>query len=116
MPVSTRTSRGAVESGFRIHKGSINFEAGATQKLPVKVCGLLFLKNGMSWAGYNLFHVYYNTVNILGKELQGALIPTVTSDKGEVSITNPSSSQQRTMYYVAINISYPQDSNESLLD
>ena len=115
MPVSTRTSRGAVESGFRIHKGSITIGAGATEKLPVKVCGLLFLKNGMSWAGYNLYHIYYNTANLLGKESQEAFIPTVTSNKGEVSITNIASSQ-RTMYYVAINISYPQDSNESLLD
>ena len=66
IPTSTRTTKGMLAPGVRVYTGSITLNAGASCALPHKVAGLLFIKNGYSWSGYNMYHIYRTTVNLLG--------------------------------------------------
>ena len=115
MPLSTRTTKGMLAPGVRVYTGSITLDAGASSALPHKVAGLLFMKNGYSWSGYNMYHIYRTTVNLLGAPDGTNPISAISANGGVVTITN-STSGSRTYRYCIINISDWQDTAEDIVD
>lgn len=115
MPLSTKTSKGLLAPGVRVYSGSIYLSSGESANLPYKVAGLLFVKNGYSWSGYNMYHIYRTTINILGSSGGANPVSAIAANGGIVTITN-NTSGARTYRYCIINISDPQDTSEDIIE
>ena len=115
MPLSTITTKGMLAPGVRVYSGSISLGSGESAELPHKVAGLLFVKNGYSWSGYNMYHIYRTTVNLLGTSEGTNPISTISANGGIVTITNTTSGS-RTYRYCIINISDPNDTSSDVVE
>ena len=115
MKTSTRYNKGLLNGGVRVYSGEIGIGAGRTETIPEKAGGLFFVKNGMSWGGYNMYYVYMNRVILLGSPDGYNPVPSIVIDNGSISITN-SASEWRTYKYVLINISSTSDTSDYVGD
>lgn len=115
MSVSTRTTKGLLASGVRVYSGSATLSSGQSVNLPYKVAGLLFVKNGYSWSGYNMYHAYRSTLNLLASSGGVNPVSAISVSNGVVTIEN-NTSGSRTFRYCIINISDPQDTAEDVID
>lgn len=115
LPKSTRTENGLMGAGVRVHTGIITIPASGSIVLPYKVAGLLMVKNGYSWGGYNLYCGYMNVLNILSTPSGYNPVSSISISNGDVTIGNAATSQ-RQYRYVILNMSDPNDTAEYLID
>ena len=115
LPESTRTGKGLMGAGVRVHTGIISVPATGSIQLPYRVSGFLMLKNGYSWGGYHCYVGYMNAISQVNVSQSFNPVIPVSIENGYVSVSNVASSV-RQFRYAIFNISDPNDPAEYLID
>lgn len=115
LPKSTRTEKGLMGAGVRVHTGIMTVPAKSTKQLPYRVAGLVMVKNGYSWGGYHMYVGYMNAISQINVPQSFNPAIPVSIDSGYVSVENVASAD-RQFRYVIFNMSDPNDTAEYLQD